>query len=68
LVDSAFPEHSGVANSDILKIYLGLLCQGKNDFVAIVSCLKQYKTLVFDCGGVILNSNSVNARPLPLNI
>ena len=35
LIDSAFPVRSGVANSDILKSYLGLLCLGKNDFVAI---------------------------------
>ena len=35
LVDSAFPVRSGVANSDILKSYLGLLCLGKNDFDAI---------------------------------
>lgn len=34
-VDSAFPMRSGVANSDILKSYLGLLCLGKNDFDAI---------------------------------
>ena len=27
--------HAGVANSDILKSYLGLLCLGKNDFDAI---------------------------------
>lgn len=35
LVDPAFPVRSGVANSDILKDYLGLLCIGKNDFDAI---------------------------------
>ena len=35
LIDSAFPVRSGVANSDILKSYLGLLCLGKNDFDAI---------------------------------
>ena len=35
LVDPAFPVRSGVANSDILKSYLGLLCLGKNDFDAI---------------------------------
>jgi len=29
LIDSAFPVRSGVANSDILKSYLGLLCLGK---------------------------------------
>ena len=28
LIDSAFPVRSGVANSDILKSYLGLLCLG----------------------------------------
>jgi len=32
LIDSAFPVRSGVANSDILKSYLALLCLGKNDF------------------------------------
>ncbi|TXI73266.1 MAG: IS1380 family transposase [Limnohabitans sp.] len=35
LVDPAFPVRSGIANSDILKSYLGLLCLGKNDFDAI---------------------------------
>lgn len=35
LIDSAFPVRSGVANSDILKSYLGLLCLGKSDFDAI---------------------------------
>lgn len=37
-VDPAFPVQSkfgGIANSDILKSYLGLLCLGKNDFDAI---------------------------------
>ena len=35
LVDPKFPVRSGIANSDILKSYLGLLCLGKNDFDAI---------------------------------
>ena len=35
LVDPAYPVRSGIANSDILKSYLGLLCLGKNDFDAI---------------------------------
>ena len=35
LVVPAFPVRSGIANSDILKSYLGLLCLGKNDFDAI---------------------------------
>lgn len=35
LVDPAFPVRAGIANSDILKSYLGLLCLGKNDFDAI---------------------------------
>ena len=35
LIDTAFPTRSGVANSDILKSYLALLCLGKNDFDAI---------------------------------
>ena len=35
LIDPAFPVRSGVANSDIVKSYLGLLCLGKNDFDAI---------------------------------
>jgi len=35
LVDRAYPVRSGIANSDILKSYLGLLCLGKNDFDAI---------------------------------
>ncbi|WP_232229911.1 transposase [Polaromonas glacialis] len=37
LIDPAFPVRSGIANSDILKSYLGLLCLGKNDFDAIES-------------------------------
>ncbi len=38
LVDPVYPVQSkfgGIANSDILKSYLGLLCLGKNDFDAI---------------------------------
>lgn len=35
LVDPAFAVRSGVANSDIIKSYLALLCLGKNDFDAI---------------------------------
>ena len=35
LIDPPFPARSGIANSDILKSYLGLLCLGKNDFDAI---------------------------------
>jgi hypothetical protein len=35
LVDPAFLVRAGIANSDILKSYLGLLCLGKNDFDAI---------------------------------
>ena len=35
IVDPAFPVRAGIANSDILKSYLGLLCLGKNDFDAI---------------------------------
>ena len=35
LVDPRFPVRSGIANSDVLKSYLGLLCLGKNDFDAI---------------------------------
>ena len=35
LVDPAFAVRSGVANSAIVKSYLGLLCLGKNDFDAI---------------------------------
>jgi len=37
LIDPAFPVRSGIANSDILKNHLGLLCLGKNDFDAIES-------------------------------
>jgi hypothetical protein len=37
LIDPAFPVRSGIANSDIVKSYLGLLCLGKNDFDAIES-------------------------------
>ena len=35
LIDPAYPVRSGVANSDLLKSYIGLLCLGKNDFDAI---------------------------------
>lgn len=35
LVDPKFPVRGGVANSDILKCYLALLCLGKNDFDAV---------------------------------
>lgn len=35
LIDPAFCVRSGIANSDILKSYIGLLCLGKNDFDAI---------------------------------
>ena len=37
LVDPKFPVRSGVANSEILKSYLALLCLGKSDFDAIES-------------------------------
>ena len=35
LFDPKFPVRSGVANSEILKSYLALLCLGKSDFDAI---------------------------------
>jgi hypothetical protein len=35
MIDPAFPVRCGVANSAILKSYLGLLCLGKNDFDAV---------------------------------
>jgi hypothetical protein len=34
-IDQAFPVKGGVANSDVLRSYLGLLVQGKSDFDAI---------------------------------
>ena len=34
-VDRALPVRNGVANSDILRSYVGLLAQGKSDFDAI---------------------------------
>jgi hypothetical protein len=34
-LDAALPVKSGVANSDIVRSYLGLLVQGKSDFDAI---------------------------------
>ncbi|MDO9236789.1 MAG: hypothetical protein Q7U28_12270 [Aquabacterium sp.] len=37
LVDQKFPVRSGVANSEILKSHLALLCMGKSDFDAIES-------------------------------
>ena len=35
LIDPIFPVRSGVANSEILKSYLALVCLGKSDFDAI---------------------------------
>lgn len=35
LVDPKYPVRGGIANSDILKCYLGLLTLGKNDFEAV---------------------------------
>lgn len=37
LIDPKFPVRSGVANSEILKSYLALLCMGKSDFDGIES-------------------------------
>ena len=37
LIDPKFAVRSGVANSEILKSYLALLCLGKSDFDAIES-------------------------------
>ena len=37
LIDPLFPVRSGVANSEIIKSYLALLCMGKSDFDAIES-------------------------------
>ena len=34
-VDAALPVRTGVASSDIVRSYLGLLVQGKSDFDAI---------------------------------
>ena len=34
-IDTALPVVGGVANSDVLRSYLGLLVQGKSDFDAI---------------------------------
>ncbi len=34
-VDKALPVRAGVANSDIVRSYVGLLVQGKSDFDAI---------------------------------
>ena len=34
-IDSALPVRGGVANSDIVRSYVGLLVQGKSDFDAI---------------------------------
>ena len=34
-IDAALPVRTGVANSDIVRSYLGLLVQGKSDFDAI---------------------------------
>lgn len=35
LIDPKYPVRGGIANSDILKCYLGLLTLGKNDFEAV---------------------------------
>jgi len=35
LIDPKFPVRSGIANSEVLKSYLALLCLGKSDFDAI---------------------------------
>ena len=35
MVDPKYPVRAGIANSDILKCYLGLLTLGKNDFEAV---------------------------------
>lgn len=35
MVDPQYPVRGGIANSDILKCYLGLLTLGKNDFEAV---------------------------------
>ena len=34
-IDAALPVRGGVATSDILRSYIGLLAQGKSDFDAI---------------------------------
>jgi hypothetical protein len=36
-VDPRFPVRSGTATRDVLKSYVGLLCEGKSDFDAIES-------------------------------
>jgi hypothetical protein len=41
LVDPAFPVRSGIANSDILRSYLGLLRMGKSDFEAVEAAAHQ---------------------------
>ena len=35
MIDPKYPVRAGIANSDILKCYLGLLTLGKNDFEAV---------------------------------
>ena len=49
LIDPKFPVRSGVANSEILKSYLALLCMGKSDFDAIESLSRQ--RLLQACAG-----------------
>lgn len=36
-IDPKFPVRSGIATSDVLKSYVGLLCEGKSDFDAVES-------------------------------
>ena len=40
LIDSAFPVGSGVANSDILKSYVGLLCSTAPSLQAVAIPMK----------------------------
>ncbi len=41
MIDPQYPVRAGIANSDILKCYLGLLTLGKNDFEAVEGFRKQ---------------------------
>jgi hypothetical protein len=40
LIDPKFPVRSGLANSEILKSYLALLCMGKSDFEAAIESFR----------------------------
>jgi hypothetical protein len=61
LVDPVFSVRSGIANSDILKSYIGLLCLGKNDFDAIESQRKDGSSVKTVDSGFMAKGLAANA-------